>query len=171
MPDSIIIGAAIADIPLAPVSPDVFAAHSTALERIALGVGGDAANEALVLARLGHAPALVSVLGCDAPGDFILKTLDAAGVDTSAVRREAGLDTGINIVLVREDGERSFITNRNGSLRKLALADILPALERPELSEARVACLASLFVSPALPLEDCAALFDRLKARDRKSVV
>ena len=164
-PEAIIIGAAIADIPLAPVTPDILAAHSTALERIAMGVGGDAANEALVLARLGHTPALVSVLGCDAPGEFILKTLTDAGVDTSAVCREAGLDTGINIVLVRPDGERGFLTSRTGSLRRLALSHILPALNSPALSNARVACLASLFVSPRLSLGDTVALFDALKAR------
>ena len=85
MSDCIIIGAAIVDIPLAPVTPETFSAHSTPLERIAMGVGGDAANEALVLARLGHRPALVSVLGKDAPGDFVGRTLSGAGVDVSAV--------------------------------------------------------------------------------------
>ena len=165
MSDCIIIGAAIVDIPLAPVSPEIFSAHSTPLERIAMGVGGDAANEALVLARLGHRPALVSVVGDDAPGDFVRRTLSGAGVDVSAVAIRAGLDTGINIVLVREDGERSFITSRTGSLRRMGLSDILPALDSPALAGARVACLASLFVSPQLTLADTAALFDALKAR------
>jgi len=165
MSDSIIIGAAIVDIPLAPVSPEIFSVHSTPLQRIAMGLGGDAANEALVLARLRHAPALVSVVGDDAPGDFVRRTLARAGVDTSAVAVRPGLDTGINVVLVRPDGERGFITSRSGSLRRLALSDILPALDSPALQGARVACLASLFVSPELTLGDTAALFDALKAR------
>lgn len=165
MPDSIIIGAAIVDIPLSPVTPDIFAAHSTPLERIAMGVGGDAANEALVLARLGHAPALISVVGHDAPGDFVCHSLYGAGVDVSAVTVLEGLDTGINVVLVRPDGERGFITSQSGSLRQLGLSDILPALEAPSLQGARVACLASLFVSPRLTLENTAALFDVLKSR------
>jgi len=165
MSDSIIIGAAIVDIPLAPVSPEIFSVHSTPLQRIAMGLGGDAANEALVLARLRHAPALVSVVGDDAPGDFVRRTLARAGVDTSAVAVRPGLDTGINVVLVRPDGERGFITSQSGSLRRLALSDILPALDAPALAGARVACLASLFVSPELALDDTAALFDALKAR------
>ena len=165
MSDSIIIGAAIVDIPLAPVSPEIFSVHSTPLQRIAMGLGGDAANEALVLARLRHAPALVSVVGDDAPGDFVRRTLARAGVDTSAVAVRPGLDTGINVVLVRPDGERGFITSQSGSLRRLALSDILPALDAPALAGARVACLASLFVSPELTLDDTAALFDALKAR------
>ena len=165
MPDVILIGAAIVDIPLAPVDPGVFAAHSTPLERIAMQVGGDAANEALVLARLGHAPALISAIGRDAPGDFVLQTLSAAGVDVARVARVEGLDTGINVVLVGTDGERRFITSRSGSLRRLGLGDILPALDAPGMEEAKIACLASLFVSPLLSLGDTAALFDALKAR------
>ncbi|MBQ9038869.1 MAG: carbohydrate kinase family protein [Clostridia bacterium] len=165
MPDSIIIGAAIVDIPLSPVTPDIFTAHSTPLQRIAMGLGGDAANESLVLARLGHAPALVSVVGRDAPGDFVCQTLSRSGVDVSTVTVREGLDTGINVVLVRPDGERSFITSRSGSLRQLSLSDILPALDAPSLSGTRVACLASLFVSPQLTLEDTATLFDVLKSR------
>ena len=165
MPDSIIIGAAIVDVPLSPVTPDILTAHSTPLERIAMGLGGDAANEALVLVRLGHSPALVSVVGDDAPGDFVRRTLSRSGVDVSALAVREGLDTGINVVLVRPDGERSFITSRNSSLRRLSLPDILPALDSPAFASAKVACLASLFVSPLLTLEDTAALFDALKAR------
>lgn len=162
---ALVIGAAIVDIPLSPVGPEVFGAASWPLERIAMQLGGDAANEALTLARLGCEPVLLSKVGRDPAGDFALATLAAAGVDVSLVAREEGLDTGINIVLVREDGERSFITNRNGSLRRLALADLLPALDAPALEGAEVACLASMFVSPQLTLDDTAALFDALKDR------
>ncbi len=165
LPEAAIIGAAIVDIPLAPVSPAVFAAHSTPLERIAMAPGGDALNEALALARLGRRPMLISVIGADAPGDFILKTLQGAGVDASGVRRIDGLDTGLNAVLVDASGERRFLTSATGSLRRLRLADILPALDSPAFAGVRIACLASLFVSPLLPLSDVAALFDALKAR------
>lgn len=164
-PEVLLIGAGIVDVPLAPVSAAVFDAPSTSLERIVLQPGGDALNEAVVLARLGRAPALVSVAGRDAAGDYLVKRLEAAGVNVEGVAREAGLDTGVNVVLVGEDGERRFITNVNGSLRRLALKHIMPALEMPALARARVACLASLFVSTALTLQDAAALFDALKAR------
>lgn len=163
--EAVIIGASIADIPLVPVDRGVFDAPSTALSSIAMRVGGDAANEATVLARLGHRPMLSGVVGADATGDFVLRTLDAAGVDTACVARRAGLDTGINIVLVTPDGERTFITNTNGSLRALALSDVLPALETAAFATAKVACLASLFVSFALPLSDTVDLFDRLRAK------
>ena len=165
LPSVAVIGGAIVDIPLAPVDAAVFKAHSTPLERIAMAPGGDALNEALALARLGARPMLVSVLGEDVPGDFILKTLAEAGVDGSGIRRVPGLDTGINVVLVGADGERRFLTSRSGSLRRLSLADILPALDLKAFEGVKIASLASLFVSPLLSLPDTAALFDRLKAR------
>ena len=165
LPQVAVIGAAIVDIPLAPVGAAVFDAHSTPLSRIAMAPGGDALNEALALSRLGARPLLVSVVGEDVPGDFILKTLRDAGVDAGGVRRVPGLDTGMNVVLVDGGGERRFITSESGSLRKLGLSDILPALESPAFAGVRIACLASMFVSPLLTLEDTAALFDRLKAR------
>ena len=160
-----VIGGGVVDIPLAPVDAAVFQAHSTPLARIAMQAGGDAVNESVALSRLGHPPLLVSKVGDDAAGDFLLRTLAREGVDVSAVVREAGLDTGINVVLVRPDGERCFITNRNGSLRRLGPADIRPALDDPAFEDVKVACLASLFVSPMLSIADTASLLDALKAR------
>ncbi|MBR1821023.1 MAG: sugar kinase, partial [Clostridia bacterium] len=78
-PDVLVIGGGVVDIPLAPVGPEVFDAHSTPLERIAMNAGGDAVNESIVLAQLGRAPLLISKVGQDAAGDFILKTLKKAG--------------------------------------------------------------------------------------------
>lgn len=164
-PRAAIIGGGVVDIPLAPVDAGIFGAHSTPLERIAMQPGGDAVNEAIALSRLGHPPLLVSKLGDDAAGDYLLGTLSREGVDTAAIVREAGLDTGINVVLVRPDGERCFVTNRNGSLRKLGPEDVLPAVASPAFDGVKVACLASLFVSPRLTLGDTAALLEALGAR------
>ena len=74
------------------------------------------------------------------------------------------MDTGLNVVLVDETGERRFLTNANSTLRRLSLAHILPGLETEEYAAARAVCLASLFVSPALTLTDTEALFRRVKA-------
>lgn len=164
-PEAVIIGAGIVDIPLCPVDRDVFDAGSHPLDGISMALGGDAANEAVVLSRLGHPTAIVSKVGADGAGDFVLSQLERGGVDTRWVVREDGLDTGINVVLVRPDGERGFVTNRNGSLRRLSLKDILPAVASPEFARARIACLASLFVSPMLTAGDTAALFEAIRAR------
>ncbi len=56
--DVICIGAAIVDIPLQPVSKNIFDVDSYPLERIAMTTGGDAINEATIISRLGHRTAL-----------------------------------------------------------------------------------------------------------------
>ena len=161
--DVLLIGAAIADVLLRPVDERVFALGSCPVDSIRMDVGGDALNEATVLARLGHAPLLATVLGADGVADFILAHCRREGIRVHAHRRE-GLDTGINAVLVSPSGERSFVTNRNGSLRKLTLEDALSAVdEAPE--SVRLICLASMFVSPMLNADGMAALFARGRAR------
>ena len=161
--DVLLIGAAIADVLLRPVDERVFALGSCPVDSIRMDVGGDALNEATVLARLGHAPWLATVLGADGGADFILAHCRREGIRVHAHRRE-GLDTGINAVLVSPSGERSFVTNRNGSLRKLTLEDVLSAVdEAPE--SVRLMCLASMFVSPMLNADGMAALFARGRAR------
>ncbi|WP_258963361.1 PfkB family carbohydrate kinase, partial [Klebsiella pneumoniae] len=55
----ICIGAAIVDIPLQPVSKNIFDVDSYPLERIAMTTGGDAINEATIISRLGHRTALI----------------------------------------------------------------------------------------------------------------
>ena len=161
--DVLLIGAAIADVLLRPVDETVFMKGSCPVDSIRMDVGGDALNEATVLARLGHAPVLATVLGADGVADFILAHCRREGIHVCARRREE-LDTGINAVLVSPSGERSFITNRNGSLRRLTLEDALSAVDEAPDS-VRLMCLASMFVSPMLDADGMAALFARGKAR------
>lgn len=163
MCDAVIIGAAIADILLRPVDASVFERGSCAVERIRMSLGGDALNEATTLARLGHAPMLVTKLGMDAVAELILDHCTREGICVYAARDD-GMDTGINAVLVSPDGERSFVTNRNGSLRRLSRMDVMPALETEAFARAKVVCLASMFVSPQLGTADMETLFASVKA-------
>lgn len=163
MCDAVIIGAAIADVLLRPVDDTVFSVGSLGVDSIRMSVGGDALNESTVLARLGHAPLLATKLGVDGAADFVLAHCAREGVKVHAAR-DAQMDTGINAVLVGHDGERSFITNKNGSLRRLALEDVLPVFDTDDFARAKVVCLASMFVSPMLGNSDMEALLGRAKA-------
>ena len=156
--EAVIIGGAVADVLIRPVDAQAFTRSSTAADSIRLSSGGDALNEATVLSRLGRAPLLVTKLGNDGMADFLLAHCAREGVPVKAVREE-GLDTAINAVLVDGSGERRFITNRSGSLRRLALEDILPILDSDAFADARLVCLASMFVSPMLGIDEMAQLF------------
>lgn len=158
-----VIGAAIGDVTVMPAPKNLPPAGSTPMERIRLSTGGDALNEATVAARLGCKTALVTLLGRDDMAAIIRGHCDREGVRLLGPEAPE-MDTGLNVVLVDETGERRFLTNANSTLRRLSLAHILPVLETEEYAAARAVCLASLFVSPALTLTDTEALFRRVKA-------
>jgi len=158
--DFIIIGASILDVLAQPVSADVFETGSVSADHTAMHTGGDALNEAAVLAALGASVRLVSKIGTDYAGNYIQAFCRNAGMDTSFLQEEASLETGVNLVLVDASGERHFITSRNGSLRKLDPADI----SDEALAGGRYLCFASIFVFPAFDDAALAGLFSRAKA-------
>ena len=76
--------------------------------------GGAPANVAVAAARLGQGAAFVGSVGQDLFGDFILRALEAEGVDTSAVRRcEPPTRTSLAFVEISESGDRSFTFYRS----------------------------------------------------------
>ncbi|RDT53989.1 sugar kinase [Escherichia coli] len=159
--DVICVGAAIVDIPLQPVSKNIFDVDSYPLERIAMTTGGDAINEAMIISRLGHKTALNSRIGNDAAGHFILERCRQENIDIYSLRMDEGVDTSINVGLVTSDGERTFVTNRNGSLWKLALEHV----DFSRFAEARLLSLASIFNNPLLDGNALKEIFIRAKAQ------
>lgn len=156
-----IIGAAHLDALVEGIEESALSAGSAPAERIRLGFGGDALNEAVTLARLGGDVDLVSKVGCDSAGDMVLEFCRASGLPLGHIAREEGLSTSMNIVLIDRAGERRFITDPNSSLRALSLSDVLPRVE----TLAPLVCFASLFVFPRFRAPELAALFSAVKQR------
>lgn len=76
--------------------------------------GGAPANVAVAAARLGAEAAFVSSVGNDLFGDFILRALDAEGVETgSVVRQNSPVRTSLAFVEVFSDGDREFTFYRS----------------------------------------------------------
>jgi fructokinase len=70
--------------------------------------GGAPANVAVAAARLGGAAAFAGMLGQDLFGDFLLDSLQRAGVDTHGVARTGEANTALAFVALDAKGERSF---------------------------------------------------------------
>ena len=161
MYDITVIGAAVLDVLARPVSGSELNVSSYPAEGISMAAGGDAANEAGTLARLGKKVNLITKLGRDMAGQILLSHFQGLGVSTEDTVLEDGLDTGINIVLIDRRGERSFITNKNGSLRKLGLEDIPEAA----LAKSPIFSFASIFVSPLFDVPAMTSLFRSIKEK------
>ena len=159
--DIAVFGAGIIDIPVIHADRSVFTRHSTPVGYIGMTTGGDALNEATVLANLGHDVRLISCWGCDPAGAFLDTHCARLGIDTRYVRRTDEMDTGVNVVLVDEDGERRFYNNRNSSLRRLRTEDFSPE----QLDGVRLLSLASIFVFPLISIEQLAQIAHTARTR------
>lgn len=165
--DITVIGAAIIDVLAGPVDESIFEKGSQPVNSTRLAFGGDALNEAVVLSQLGAKVELISKVGNDEAGKRVLDFLQEKQVDVTKVKIEEGLDTGINIVLVTPEGERMFLTNPNGSLRKLSEEDVMEQLD----DAADIVCMASMFVSPLLDIPAMERIFRKIKSKPGRILV
>lgn len=159
-----VIGAAIIDILAGPVNENLFQTGSMSMQMTKMSFGGDALNEAVVLSRLGKKTELITKVGNDEAGKRVLDYTKDNGINAKNITVEDNLTTGMNIVLIDDEGERHFLTNPQGSLRKLALKDILPYVD--EMGD--IVSFASIFVSPLLDIESMECLFREIKSKTRR---
>lgn len=157
----ILIGAAILDVLAKPVDLSAFEVDSISVETLATDTGGDAMNEARTLACLGAEVRLITKLGEDAAAEIILGRCRELGIDTAYIRRSPDVPTGVNIVLIDGEGERRFVTNPHGTLRRMYPEDIAGEA----LLGGKILCFASIFVAPAFTNSVLAKLFAEAKAQ------
>lgn len=110
-------------IDFVPQQKGVALPEVTHFERAA---GGAPANAVRAVSRLGGNAAMLSQVGDDAFGTYILNTLAADGVDTAGVFRTDKARTGLAFVSLDETGNREFAFFRNPS------ADLLLTAEQAE---------------------------------------
>jgi ribokinase len=85
--------------------------------------GGKGANQAVAAARLGAEVAMVGRLGRDAFGDQLRSNLATGGVDTSFVLQDAGIATGVALIVVDDAGQNSIVVAAGANTR-LSPADV-----------------------------------------------
>ncbi|RIW29224.1 carbohydrate kinase [Bacillus salacetis] len=87
--------------------------------------GGAPANVAAAVAKYGQESVMISKLGQDAFGDFLIEKLADAGVNTDYILRTKEANTALAFVSLKENGERDFSFYRNPSADLLLQADEL----------------------------------------------
>lgn len=100
------IGFCVLDILGRPITRIPPAAQSDNVEEITLTVAGTAGATAVDCAILGLKTRLVSSVGDDDVGEFLLSKLARYGVDTTEVTRDPEADTSSAIIAVQPDGAR-----------------------------------------------------------------
>lgn len=155
-----VVGAAFMDLQVYPVNRTLLDVPSFPAEKMIWSVGGDAINESTIITRLGHSVKLVSCMGKDMVANMVLEHCKKNGINTSTIKQDPSKITSINIGLICEDGERTFINNRSGSIWTCAPQDI----DINAISGSKILSFASIFNTPLLNEEFMISLFERAKA-------
>lgn len=162
-PQIIIIGAAILDILVRPADAEVFRTGSSPADEILISVGGDALNEATVLSKMGMRVRLETIIGNDRAGRLVVSHCRECGIELSGDCIRDEIDTGVNVVLVSEGGERHFLTAPKSTLRRLKAGDI----HMPFPDSADIICFASIFVFPEIGPSELETIFSAAKAQGK----
>ncbi len=117
---------------------------------ISLAIGGDAANQAIALAKLGNSVGLMSLIGDDPQGRFILEQCATHNIETSGLFVDPQKSTTTTIVLIDRSGEHIFLGSRNASAAAMGAEHYDLGLIRPGL---KVFAVGSLYWAPRFDRE------------------
>ena len=138
-----------------------FHQESTPALRTRLCAGGDAVNQSMTLARLGHRPALMASVGEDDAGRCLRACLAEAGVDISALKTCPDCDTSVGVLVVGENDRRHAVPSTDrSSNRRFDLDNV----DFAAFEGARVVSFASLFCFPRMDDGKLTEIFRRARA-------
>ena len=158
--DVVCLGILVADVIARPVGELPPWGSLELVEGITLRGGGCALNTSSALVKLGLTAAAAGKVGTDTFGDFLLALLDARGVDRRAVVRDPAGSTSATVVLVRADGERTFL-HQPGADGTLTVDE----LDTDLLFSGRALHIAGALVMDGLDGEPFASLLAEAKRR------
>jgi len=123
------VGLLVCDVPLRPVPASIFTQDRCRIDDPVWSVGGDAANVAITLSKLGGKAFLTSLVGKDMYGEFLMKRLREEGVDITGLRVHPSAGSGLTHILIEPGGERHFLTRGgiNGELHYSHVSEELMA--------------------------------------------
>lgn len=120
--------------------------------QIRMSFGGVARNVAENLARLGQPVTLITAVGEDESGDYLVKQAASAGIDVSAICHTPDYSTGIYLGIVNTNGRLRFALD---DIR--ATAALTPAYIRQHADRFKEASL--VFIDANLPKDTMRTIF------------
>lgn len=158
MPDIVCLGQFTADVVASPVSSLPEKGKAIFVDSISLHNGGCACNTAVALGKLGVDTAVVGKVGCDTFGDFLIKVMSDANLDTSGIVRDCSVNTSTTAVLISPDGERSFLHYYGGNA-KMSEDDV----DYGVIKKAKILHVAAAFLVPGLDGEPMASVLEKAR--------
>ncbi len=154
--DVVCVGLNVVNFPVFPVDESIFTRDLCPVSPITLLPGGDAANQAIIISRLGFKTALLSRRGDDDFGAVMLDLLRNHGrdIDLSGIVIDKAKATSVCAMMIRPDGQRHFCSHK-GCIFDFCFDDI----ELSILSGAKVASIGGMFGLPSFDGKGATAFF------------
>ena len=144
--DAVCIGFIVQDIMITDIPEDALTRDTTIGGTAMVTSGGDAGNEAITLGNLGSKTALLTKIGTDSIGNSIQAIVEQEPVDTSLIIRDECAEMMMAIVVIKPNGDRSFLVKQGNTAYYLKPDDISDNV----LKNTRAITIGSLFCLPGL---------------------
>jgi len=158
-------GLAVCDLILKPMSSEVLQRDTSTAEDIKLAGGGDAYNVAMNLSELGEKVELLTRIGTDDLGEYLLQKLKRAGIGVKWCKR-VKIPTSASGVFIKEDGERSFLSYK-GACHSLEKVDFVQEI----FQDKKFLYLGSAFDLPQLDGAGMAEVFANAQAAGVRTIL
>ena len=152
------VGNGVIDISVRSINELDFNADTHLLSDLQMSTGGDTMNTAIHLTRLGIDVALVCRNGDDAFSSIIRDKMVSEGISTRFMKVIPGGKCSVALVVVNDDGERSFYVRR-GVNSEVCIDDV----DLDTLGEYRIVHSSNYYVLPKLMGDGAARLFAEAK--------
>ncbi len=106
--DILCVGQIAADVLLWPVDKLDFTVDTTRIEGVKLSCGGDCLNTSIALQKLGFQPGLISMVGKDVFGDFLLRSISELGIPVGGICTHPQAPTTVAVVVINQKSDRVF---------------------------------------------------------------
>lgn len=162
MVDVVCVGLSVVNFPVFPVDESIFSRDISPVSPITLLPGGDAANQAIIMSRMGLKTALLSRRGNDDFGSIMLELLRKHGtnIDLSGVVIDDKKATSVCAMMIKPDGQRHFCAHK-GAIYDFSIDDI----DLSVLSRAKVASIGGMYGLPSFDGKGSAAFFKAARAQ------
>ena len=158
--DVVCAGLSVVNFPVFPVDKFIFENDVNPVEPIELLSGGDAANQSIVLSRMGAKTALLTRRGDDDFGLIMLELLKKFGhdIDLSGISVDPVKATSVCAMMIKPDGHRHFVSHK-GAMFDFAVDHIDLSI----LSRTKIASIGGLFGLPSFDGDGSLRFFQEAK--------
>jgi sugar/nucleoside kinase (ribokinase family) len=141
--DVLCLGILVADVVAKPIEEMPGKGKLQLVDAMELHTGGCASNTGYALSKLGVSTGVMGKVGTDGFGDFFVRYMESAGLDTRGIRRTSSVNTSATMVMVSGDGERTFF-HYLGANAELCYDDV----DFDIVKEAKILHIAGAFLMP-----------------------